>query len=123
LPTIGLTLVAHIPCCLPTLLLAIGGAASSALASRLAWVHAFDAYRPFFFGLSLITLGIAFWAAYRPVDHCACEEHNAHDHKVERRIKIGTVWGILCLVILINLAAIRFDPDSHAATAAPVTGR
>lgn len=92
-------LLAHIPCCLPQILLGIGSAASSSLT----WLHWLDPYRPIFIGFSLCTLAYGFWQAYRPVTACACETHTPHDYVVERRVKIAVMWSVAVLVFFLNL--------------------
>lgn len=92
-------LLAHIPCCLPQILLGVGSAASSGLT----WLHRLDPYRPLLIGLSLCTMAYGFWQAYRPVTACACETHSAHDYAMERRVKIGVMWFVAVLVLFLNL--------------------
>ena len=127
LPTIGLTLMAHVPCCLPTLLLAIGGAAASGAASGLAWVHVLDPFRPYLTAFSFVTLAVAFWAAYRPVDSCACPVHSNPDHVLERRIKIGTVWAIAVAVLALTFFVRHVEPsepkNGGSSASQPQTGR
>jgi len=92
-------LLAHIPCCLPQILLGVGSAATSGLT----WLHRLDPYRPFLIFLSLCTMVYGFRQAYRPITACSCEEHSAHDYAVERRVKIGVMWGVAALVVVLNL--------------------
>lgn len=88
-------LLAHVPCCLPPLLIGLGGAATSGLS----WLHALDPYRPWLIGLGLAQLAWGFWVAHQPVKSCACAAHAHHDYVVERRIKIGAMWVMAILVV------------------------
>ena len=88
--------LAHVPCCLPPLLIGLGGAATSGLS----WVHSLDPFRPWLIGIGLAQLAWGFWVAYRPASSCSCASHTRHDHIVERRIKIGVILVMAVLVVV-----------------------
>ncbi len=91
--------LAHLPCCGPTLLLAIGGASTG-----LGWLHWLEPWRPLFLTFSFVQLAVGFWLVYRPNPHVhsdggTCEHDHSHIIKWERVI----LWAVAAMVIAIAL--------------------
>lgn len=103
----GAALLAHVPCCGPTVLLAFGGA--SAGAGVLHWL---EPYRPWLLGFSFLTLGIGFWLAYRKPHACHCSATCDTDAHAKRRVRIGATWVVAALVGAVTVAQL-LQPHTH----------
>lgn len=103
-------LVAHIPCCGPSLFLAFGGVAAAG-----SFHEALEPWRPWLLGLSFVQLGFAFRFAYRQPK---CATDCTHNHIAERRTRIGVTWAIAALVL-----AVTFWPHQHSQAEASVMAK
>ena len=106
LVTLVTALIAHIPCCGPAVLLALGGTSASA-----GWWAPLHEYRPYLIALSLAQLGLGFWLAYRqPKTVCPVHGENCQDERKKRRIRIATIWAVAAVVLSI---AVWPEPEGH----------
>lgn len=97
----GLALLAHVPCCGSTVLFAFGGMSVSA-----GWLHIFEPYRFWLMALSILSLGIGFWGAYRTPHAChECGTCESNKH-AQRRLKIGSMWFVASVVIGVSLVGL-----------------
>ncbi len=86
-------------CCIgPLVLLALG--IGGAWVSNLA---AFEAFRPYFIGITILFLGYAFYRVYRP-SRAACEPGSACAHPTTRKTTKMMLW----IVTMIALGLIAF---------------
>jgi len=98
------TIVAHLPCCGPLLLAALGGATASA-----GWLAALAPLRPYLLGLALLqVVGLFVWAAIAPRPTC-CEEHAAGEGR--RRYRLA--WVTLAVVLGIQALGVWLDARAH----------
>lgn len=96
-----LALLAHVPCCGPTVLIAFGGLSVGA-----GWAHQLEPYRGLFLVLSAISLGVGFWGAYRKPHAChSCGTCSSESH-AKRRAKIGVMWFVAALVVGITVVGL-----------------
>lgn len=103
-----LALLAHIPCCGPTLLLAFGGLTVGA-----GWLHALEPYRWWFMGFSVLSLGFGFWSAYRRPHAChECGTCGSGDH-AQRRVRIGSMWFVAALVLSLTVVGLLNSGHAH----------
>ncbi len=106
-----LALAAHIPCCGPTVLFAAGGVGVGA-----GWLSALEQYRPAFLALSVVSLGVGFWSAYRKPHAChECGTCDSASHS-KRRIRIGSMWFVAAVVASLSIVSVvngEFGPDEH----------
>ena len=103
LGSISTTLLAHLPCCGPVLLVALGGASAGA-----GWLGALEKYRFWFIGASLVQLAIGFTIAYRrphKCDKCADGEKDQ-----VARFEIGLMWTVAALVAILTVTGFVIDP-------------
>ncbi len=106
LVTLVTALIAHIPCCGPAVLLALGGTSATA-----GWLEPLHEYRPYLIALSLIQLSLGFWLAYRqPKKVCPVHGENCQDERKKRSIRIATIWVVAAVVVSI---AVWPEPDDH----------
>jgi mercuric ion transport protein len=68
-------------------------------ASGLAFAAALTPYRPYFIGLTLISLGTAFYFTYRPQKDCAPDEACAVPRR--RRFQVVLLWVVTALVLIL----------------------
>jgi mercuric ion transport protein len=68
-------------------------------ASGLAFAAALTAYRPYFIGLTLLSLGTAFYFTYRPQKDCPPEEACALPKR--RRFQVVFLWVVTAVVLLL----------------------
>lgn len=88
--------VLPVSCCvLPVALSFVG-------ASGLAFAAALTPYRPYFIGLTLISLAAAFYFTYRPKQDCAPDEACATPKR--RRFQFVFLWVVTALVALLLVA-------------------
>jgi len=109
--TLFTALLAHIPCCGPTVLLALGGGTAGA-----GWLEPLHDYRAWLLAASFLQLAVGFWLAYRQ-PKVVCPVHGTHcdDEKKKRRVRIGTMWVVAGIVISIALWPQPHDHDhGHA---------
>lgn len=99
--SVGLALLAHIPCCGPSLLFAFGGLTVGA-----GWLHALEAYRWLFMGLSAVSLGLGFYGAYKKPHACHDCGTCASEVHSQRRVKIGSMWFVACLVMALTVVGL-----------------
>jgi hypothetical protein len=90
------SVLAHLPCCMPGILAAGSGAATSGVAA-LGWLETF---RPALLALSAGLIIWSFWCAYRPQPSCSCADHSQADHRQERTIKVVSAWAALGIFVL-----------------------
>ncbi len=96
--TVLSALAAHIPCCGPKLVLALGGT----------WLGAgvlatLETYRPVLLTFSSAMLALGFFLAYRKPTVCPVHG-TAHDDQVmTRRVRIVTQWVVTALVLAVAL--------------------
>lgn len=103
-----LALLAHVPCCGPTVLIALGGVSAGA-----GWLHSLEAYRWWFMGLSVLSLGYGFWSAYRKPHVCHdCGQCGSEDH-AQRRVRIGSMWFVAALVVTLTVVGILNSGHVH----------
>ncbi len=104
--TLLTALVAHIPCCGPTVLLALGGTTAGA-----GWLEPLHEFRPWLLAFSFAQLAIGFWLAYRQ-PKAICPVHGVHcdDEKRRRKVRIGTMWIVAAIVLSI---AVWPEPVDH----------
>lgn len=81
-------LLAHVPCCLPPILLAVSGGASG-----LTWLHALEPYKNWFIGFALLQVAVMFVIAMRSKDMQCCEHHK----KLNRKTRFKMAWISLCV--------------------------
>src|SRR5437016_8498392 len=65
--------------------------------SGLAFAAALTPYRPYFIGLTLLSLGTAFYFTYRPQKDCAPEEACALPRR--RKFQVIVLWTATALVV------------------------
>ncbi len=98
-------LLAHLPCCGSSVILALGGTGAG-----LGWLHALEPYRWFFIAFSTLTLGFGFWQAYRKPHAChSCGDCSSEVH-ARRRVKIGIMWVVAA--ISLSLVLVGFVNES-----------
>src|SRR5260370_33147425 len=85
--------VLPLSCCVFPLALSFLGASGLAFAATLA------PYRPYFIGLTLISLGAAFYFTYRPRKNCAPDEACAAPRP--RRFQVVFLWLVTAPVLLL----------------------
>ena len=68
-------------------------------ASGLAFAAALTPYRPYFIGLTLFSLGTAFYFTYRSQKDCAPEEACAVPRR--RKFQVIVLWTVTALVVLL----------------------
>src|SRR5947208_4245917 len=68
-------------------------------ASGLAFAAALTPYRPYFIGLTLLSLGTAFYFTYRPQRDCPPEEACAVPRR--RKFQVILLWTVTALVVLL----------------------
>lgn len=94
----ALALLAHVPCCGPTVLFAFGGISVGA-----GWLSALEPYRYWFIAFSAVSLGVGFWSAYRKPHAChECGTCKSDSHS-KRRARIGAMWFVAAVVISLTL--------------------
>lgn len=108
--SVGAALLAHVPCCLPPILMSLGGA-SAGLATAL------QPYRPWLLGFAAINILAGFYLAYRP-EKCAVEGCT-HDHRPKSRWLQRTLsWGALAVFAWAFLAPAHVHEDAQVAAVA-----
>lgn len=113
--TVVTSLVAHLPCCGPSLILAFGSASMSA-----GWLVALEAYRPLFLTLSFVTLVVGFVLAYQKPKVCPTHGVVCAGHIRERKFRIVVQWVVAAIVLAVALAP--HSHDQHAESlGAPVS--
>ena len=85
--------VLPISCCVFPVALSFLGASSLAFAAAL------TPYRPYFIGLTIISLATAFYFTYRPQKDCAPDE--ACSARKRRRFQVGFLWVVTALVLIL----------------------
>lgn len=104
----GLALLAHVPCCGSTVLFAFGGMSVTA-----GWLHALEPYRWWLVAFSLLSLGFGFWGAYKKPYSCHdCGSCDSDVH-AKRRVKIGSMWFVTCVVVGITLVGFLNTQSGH----------
>lgn len=68
-------------------------------ASGLAFAAALTPYRPYFIGLTLISLGAAFYFTYRPQKDCPPDQACALPKR--RKLPVIVLWTVTALVVLL----------------------
>jgi mercuric ion transport protein len=68
-------------------------------ASGLAFAAALTPYRPYFLGLTLISLSAAFYFTYRPQKECSPDEGCAAPRR--RRFQVVVFWFVAALVLIL----------------------
>ncbi|MBX3114315.1 MAG: hypothetical protein KF836_07085 [Fimbriimonadaceae bacterium] len=102
-----LALLAHVPCCGPTVLFAFGGVSVGA-----GWLSVLEPIRYWLIGFSAISLGIGFWSAYRKPHAChECGTCQSEIHS-KRRVRIGTMWFVAALVVSLTVVGLM-NGNSH----------
>ncbi len=100
----GTAVLAHIPCCGSTILLALGGATSGAT-----WLVALERFRPLLIAVSAVQIGLGLFFAYRKPHKChkcgTCESEN----HARRRVEIGLLWGAALFVTVLTLVGQVFE--------------
>lgn len=110
--TTATTLLAHIPCCGPTIAAALGAGSAGA-----GWLHSLEAYRPYILAFAFVQLAVGFYLAYRPVRAChqcaSCAADasgltdtgaaEAQHHEALRRNRIIAMWVVAAVVTLVTL--------------------
>ena len=90
---IGAAVAASACCIAPVLFSLLGAGALGASAIK------FEPYRPWFLGLTVVVLGVAFYSAYRPVAADTCADSTCTPNS-KRTAKI-IVWIAAALVTLL----------------------
>ena len=85
--------VVPISCCVFPVALSLLGA------SGLAFATALTPYRPYFIGLTLVSLGAAFYFTYRPQKECLPDTACAEPRR--RRFQVIFLWLVTSLVLLL----------------------
>lgn len=93
-----LALLAHVPCCGPTALFALGGLSGGA-----GWAEHLEPYRGLFLAMSAMSLGVGFWGAYKKPHVCHdCGTCTSEAH-AKRKAGIGAMWFVAALVVGITI--------------------
>lgn len=80
--------------------MALGGSGLGA-----GWLAGLEPYRPYFMGLSVITLGVGFWTAYKKPHSChSCGECQSDVH-AKRRARIGSMWAVAAMSVSLFIVA------------------
>lgn len=109
--SIGGALLAHIPCCGSSALLAFGGAGAG-----LSWLTVLHPYRWLFVGLSTLLLAIGFWQAYRKPHACHTCGDCASEAHARRRVKIGTMWVMAAVSLSLVVAGSVNESAAHSSS-------
>lgn len=114
---VGGALLAHVPCCAPTILLALSGLGIGGAGSA-TWLHGLEPYKNWFLGFALVNLAVGFFLAYRKPSGPVCEVHAAS--KKRQRL---AMWGIAAMTVLVMAAPrLGWIPEHTHAHASTVGG-
>ncbi len=92
---IGAAVVASACCIGPVVFSLLGAGALGASAVKL------EAYRPWFLGLTLVLVGVAFFSAYRPAANERCSADGGACTPASRRTAKIMVWVAAALAVLL----------------------
>lgn len=93
----GLTAIGASVCCVLPLVFVLMGVSG-------AWISnltAFDAWRPWFIGATLLCLGLAFWNLYGPSSRCRTDGHCIDPSVLRRRRRWLWIFTLFIALLLL----------------------
>lgn len=98
-------MLAHLPCCGPVVLVAIGGASTGA-----GWLGGLEKFRYWFLGASLLQLAVGFYMAYRRPHRCKECAHEQPD--TVKRFETRLMWVVAAFVLAVTIVGFAIDPHA-----------